>query len=190
MQINLDRAKAGNFLDFVETVWAAHKAGESWGDALSDTFADRLIKRYQKHIAAALRKVGFDIADDGVLDGDTLRNLINDRAGLNIEAWSGSALVGEVDALSRRELGAELGLDWPDGAGVDAITQLMSEKAVEAVQSGRANGFISAALVRKVRAEKAWAAGGVTVTTERQKILNRSYQKRYRHGHKEVWTNG
>lgn len=187
MKINLERAKAGNLLDLGEAIWDAYQDGGDFGNAVSEVLAEKMVERYQKRIAAALRAKGFDIEDDGTLDAETLRTLLNYRMGLSIEAWNPGAVAAAVDGLVRKKLGEELGLDVPEGVEPSQIKQLLIDRAIVELESGRGSEILGAHLVQGLTAARAWDAAGVP-EAERKKILSRWYQKKFRRTHKGVWT--
>ncbi len=186
MKVNLDRAKAGSLLDIAEELWAAHSAGASWSEATSEVLAERIIQRYRGHIAAALRSKGIEIADTDTLDGDTLLRIVNERSGLDIAALTPDAVRAALDAFMAARLSGVLGVEVASVQDVGAVKQSLIDAAASAVQSGRANAFMSKAMIKKIRVAKAWSAGGVVVD-ERRATLARWYQKKFRRTHKGVW---
>lgn len=186
MKIHLERADAGTILDIAGEIWAAHSNGETWSDATSETLVNRIIMRYRAHIAAALRKHGIEVEDTDTLDGETLLRIINARTGLDIAAWNHDAVKAALDTFMAARLSEVLGVEVASVQDVDAIKQLLIDAAADAVQSGRANEFISRAMIKKIRAAKAWRDGGV-VKEDRAATLNRWYQKKFRRSHVAVW---
>ena len=186
MKINIDRARAGSLLDIGEEVWTAHNAGASWSESTSQVLADKIIQRYRGHIAAALRSKGIEIADDESLDGDTLLRIINERVGLTIEAWNPDAVRAALDVFMAARLSGVLGVTIASVRDMDAVKQALIDAAAGAVESGRANAFVSRGMIKKIRAAKAWEEGAVPVE-DRRVTLSRWYQKKYRRTHKGVW---
>lgn len=187
MKINLDRAKAGGALEIAEEIWAAHSAGMDWSDAASDVLADNIIKKYRGHIAAALREKGIPIEDGDTLDGDTLLRIVNERAGLTIEAWTPDAVKVALDSFMAGRLSSLLGVEVASVQDVPGLKQSLIDAAAAAVASGRANAFVSKAMIKKIRSVKAWKEGGVITEEEKRLTINRWYQKKFRRTHKGVW---
>lgn len=186
MKIHIERANAGTLLDIGGEIWAAHSAGETWTDSMSQVLVDRIIQRYRGHIAAALRANGVELADTDTLDGETLLRIINERSGLDIQAWNVDAVKTALDTFMAARLSDALGVQVDSVQDVDAIKQSLMAAAADAVQSGRANAFISRAMIKKIRVAKAWNEGGVPVD-DRRKTLSRWYQKKFRRSHVAVW---
>lgn len=186
MKVNLDRAKAAVLTEMVDEVFEAHKEGEAWGDAVSQVLIERVITKYQKHIAAALRSKGIEFGDDETLDGETLLRVVNERSGLDIAQWTPDAVKVALDAFMARKLSAQLGVEIASVQNIDDVKQLMINAAGEAVASGRATAFVSKAMIKKMRERRAWKLGGVLVE-DRRKTLARWYQKKFRRSHIAVW---
>lgn len=186
MKVNLERVDAGTVLDLFERIWDLHSAGMSLDDAFSDVMADEIIQKYRPKIAAALRAKGVPIEDDDTLDGPTLLRIVNERAGLEIAAWTPDAVRVGLDAYMSRRLSAVLGVEVASVQDIAAVKQSLLDAAGAAVVSGRANHFISKMQIKKMRVAKAWKDGGVPVE-DRAVTLSRWYQKKYRRTHKGVW---
>lgn len=187
MKINLDRAKAGSILEIAEAIWDAYRAGATWDAAVSDVLADKVVEKYRYHIAAALRDKGVDFGDADTLDGDTLRRIIGDRVGVVIESWTPEALKVAFDGVMARQLSMRLGVTVDSVQDIEAVKAALLAAARDAVESGRASAFVSRAMIKKIRAKKAWVENGVPEKEDQQAVRNRWYQKKFRRTHRGVW---
>jgi hypothetical protein len=173
-------------LDIGEEFYEAYKAGASFSQAANEVLANRIVERYRGHIAAALRDKGVQIADDETLDAASVLAIINERTGLQIAEWTPDAVKLALDEFMAGRLSDVLGVEVASVQDVDGIRQSLIDSASSALQSGRANAFMSRGMIKKIRAAKAWKDGGVPVD-ERRATLSRWYQKKFRRTHKSVW---
>lgn len=187
MKISLNQAKSKSLIDIGEAIYDAHAlSGGSWSDAASDVLADRIIERYQVHISAALGRAGIVLNEGETLDGATLLRVVNERAGVDIQAWTPEAVRVAFDGFMSRRLSESLGVEVQSVQDLAGVKQSLIDAAAAAVQSGRGNAFIGRGMIAKIRAAKAWKEGGVPVE-DRRAVLSRWYQKKYRRSHKGVW---
>jgi len=186
MKIKLDRANLGNSLDLAEHYWDLHQAGLSWTDAASQIVAEKAVERYQGHLVAAFNRYGIPLGDDGVITVEVLRQTIENRTGMQISSLTPDSVLQAVDGQMSRELSDYLGVELTTVTNAGAIKAALIESAKQAVVSGRATKLISKAMIRQARKVKTFKAQGVD-TNDRDKLLNRAYQKKYRQRFKEVW---
>lgn len=186
LHIAVDRANAGTAFDIAERLWDAHSAGASWSDALTQEIADRAIERYQKHIRAGLARAGVFLDEGEKLDSQTLLRIVQDKTGLTIDTLTPDAVAAAVKGQLSARLSEGLGIDIGTVQNGEQLKAALIDATKRAVMSGRANGLITSTMIKKIRALKAWRESGID-PLERQRLLNRAYQKAYRRTHREVW---
>lgn len=158
-------------------------------DAVSNVVAARALEKYQDHIRAAFSRAGVDLNPGEVLTVDVLLRVIREKSGLEVDTLSAAGIYSAVDAQLTSQLSSRLGVELPTVmGGVDVIKTALINAAKDAVSSGRATGFISAALIKRIRTIKTLGIDGAKTEEERKKTMSRIYQKRYRRKNREVWV--
>lgn len=188
MKINLQRAKSAAASDTAMEIAQAVAAGQPIDDVIADQLMEHAINKFRPHIAAALRRHGVNLDDDATLDADTLMTIVNEKSGLSLDGWSADSVLAAVDTMIAARVSVRLGVEVQSVQDVEGLRQSLIDSAVSAIQSGRANAFISRAMISKFRKEKAFRESGMETEDDQRKLMNRWYQKKYRRTHKAVWA--
>lgn len=158
-------------------------------DAVARVVAEKALEKYQGHIRAAFARVGIVLADGEVINVDVLLRVINEKSGLEIDTLSAAGVSAAVDTQLSAAISQRLGVDLPTVmGGIDVIKTALINAAKDAVSSGRATGFLTAAIIKKIRTVKTFENAGLLTEDERIKTLARIRQKKYRRANREVWV--
>ena len=158
-------------------------------DAVARVVAEKALEKYQGHIRAAFARVGIVLADGEVINVDVLLRVINEKSGLEIDTLSAAGVSAAVDAQLSAAISQRLGVELPTVmGGIDVIKTALINAAKDAVSSGRATGFLTAAIIKKIRTVKTFENAGLLTEDERIKTLARIRQKKYRRANREVWV--
>lgn len=187
VHIAIDRANAGTAFDIFEKALDAYEAGQPLDEFAAQEIADRAIERYQKHVRAGLARAGVELAEGEKLDSAALLRIIESRTGLEIRALTPEAVSAAVQGQISARISASLGVEVEGITNGEQLKAALITMAKNAVQTGRGNALITRAMIKRLRALKAWQTSGID-QLERQRMLNRAYQKEYRRTHKEVWV--
>lgn len=182
------RVREGFWNDVIEGAWERYKAGgrESMQDAVSQELVDRALARYSEKIRAMFARGGVVIDQEQPITMAVLTDLISDRTGLDLSDLSPETVAAAVD----KELSARLS----DALQVPVTTVFDKEKLGEdlkagvrlAIADGRGAALLTKAMVKTARAYATWKRYGVE-EHERRRIMNRSYQAKYRLTHRQEW---
>lgn len=189
-KVAMSRENISTSIDIVRTIVDLMVDGEMPAvDAVSNVVAARALEKYQDHIRAAFSRAGVDLNPGEVLTVDVLLRVIREKSGLEVDTLSAAGIYSAVDAQLTSQLSSRLGVELPTVmGGVDVIKTALINAAKDAVSSGRATGFISAALIKRIRTIKTLGIDGAKTEEERKKTMSRIYQKRYRRKNREVWV--
>lgn len=158
-------------------------------DAVARVVAEKALEKYQGHIRAAFARVGIVLADGEVINVDVLLRVINEKSGLEIDTLSAAGVSAAVDTQLSAAISQRLGVELPTVmGGIDVIKTALINAAKDAVSSGRATGFLTAAIIKKIRTVKTFENAGLLTEDERIKTLARIRQKKYRRANREVWV--
>lgn len=181
-----DRAHAGTALDIAREIYARHEAGEEWDEAAATVVADRALVKYQGHVRAGLDRAGIKLEEGETVNVDTIKRIINDKTGLELDSLSPEAVQEAVKAKVTAKVSEMAGVDVSGVTDAESLKEALIAGAKAAVESGRPSGLITAGMIKKIRQAKAFVAADKT-SADRRKLMNRIYQKRYRRTHREVW---
>lgn len=189
-KVAMSRENISTSIDIVRTIVDLMIDGDMPAvDAVSNVVAARALEKYQDHIRAAFSRAGVDLNPGEVLTVDVLLRVIREKSGLEVDTLSAAGIYSAVDAQLTSQLSSRLGVELPTVmGGVDVIKTALINAAKDAVSSGRATGFISAALIKRIRTIKTLGIDGAKTEEERKKTMSRIYQKRYRRKNREVWV--
>lgn len=189
-KVAMSRENISTSIDIVRTIVDLMIDGDMPAvDAVSNVVAARALEKYQDHIRAAFSRAGVDLNPGEVLTVDVLLRVIREKSGLEVDTLSAAGIYSAVDAQLTSQLSSRLGVALPSVmGGVDVIKTALINAAKDAVSSGRATGFISAALIKRIRTIKTLGIDGAKTEEERKKTMARIYQKRYRRKNREVWV--
>lgn len=189
-KVAMSRENISTSIDIVRTIVDLMIDGDMPAvDAVSNVVAARALEKYQDHIRAAFSRAGVDLNPGEVLTVDVLLRVIREKSGLEVYTLSAAGIYSAVDTQLTSQLSSRLGVELPTVmGGVDVIKTALINAAKDAVSSGRATGFISAALIKRIRTIKTLGIDGAKTEEERKKTMSRIYQKRYRRKNREVWV--
>ena len=188
-KVAMSRENISTSIDIVRTIVDLMIDGEMPAvDAVSNVVAARALEKYQDHIRAAFSRAGVDLNPGEVLTVDVLLRVIREKSGLEVDTLSAAGIYSAVDTQLTSQLSSRLGVELPTVmGGVDVIKTALINAAKDAVSSGRATGFISAALIKRIRTIKTLGIDGAKTEEERKKTTSRIYEKRKRRKNREVW---
>ena len=189
-KVAMSRENISTSIDIVRTIVDLMIDGEMPAvDAVSNVVAARALEKYQDHIRAAFSRAGVDLNPGEVLTVDVLLRVIREKSGLEVDTLSAAGIYSAVDTQLTSQLSSRLGVELPTVmGGVDVIKTALINAAKDAVSSGRATGFISAALIKRIRTIKTLGIDGAKTEEERKKTTSRIYEKRKRRKNREVWV--
>jgi hypothetical protein len=183
LSINTMRADAGARLA-INAAIDRERIDDLPRGSLSEGVADAIILIYRDKVEAALRRAGIEVEAGGVLNVDTLRELVSKRAGIELDSWGADDVrEGVAKAINSRvseAIGVEIDLSG------DVRSQLVAA-AVEAVAGNRPNKLVSQSVIDRLRDVAALRALGLDKSRKRL-IDNRASAKKYRANHRQIWV--
>ena len=186
-KVAMSRENISTSIDIVRTIVDLMIDGDMPAvDAVSNVVAARALEKYQDHIRAAFSRAGVDLNPGEVLTVDVLLRVIREKSGLEVDTLSAAGIYSAVDTQLTSQLSSRLGVELPTVmGGVDVIKTALINAAKDAVSSGRATGFISAALIKRIRTIKTLGIDGAKTEEERKKTMSRKKQKKNRRKNRE-----
>lgn len=188
-KVSISRENVSTSLDIVQACIDMKLDGDmTWSEVVAQMVAEKALMKYQGHIRAAFARVGADIGEDETITVPVLLRVIEQKSGLTIDSLTPDGVLSAVDAQLSTQLSNRFGVEIPTvTGGVEVIKTALINAAKDAVASGRATAFITAAIIKKIRTIKTFDGASINTEEERKKTMNRIYQKRYRRKNKEVW---
>lgn len=181
------RAKLGALNDAVNAVWDRYAAGEDLQPAIADAIADAVIKRYEVKLRNGLSRAGVELEEGERLDADKIKQIIEDRTGLELESLSPATVVQAVDKKLAARLSEKLGTQVTSVLNKDTLIAELREYVVEELRSGRAAALISRKALKAAR-RMATLKRAESDAAELRRASGAEYQKRYRRTHKQQWV--
>lgn len=186
LQILRERVGEGVERAVAEAAWRAFQDGQPIGQAVAEAIAQVAIDKYRGKIIHALQRAGLPIEDDAVMTVETMKTIISEQSGVVIDNLTPEGVLSALDREASALLSREFGFHVQSVRDPEAILQSARAAFEEAIRTGRATKFITAARIRKIRRIATYVRRGKQFSSRRQ-ILLAQYQKRYRRTHKEIW---
>jgi hypothetical protein len=186
--VAVDRVSAGVESKAAQGIYERWKAGMDIKDIVEATVIDFAIEKYREKIVTALRRAGFEVAENAALNQETLAAMLGGRMGVELPDLSPESITLAVTERLKNEASRVLGLDVADIESWDGevLKEAIKKSALAAVQSGRATKFLSFAKIRALKKLATWKRGNIAQDDQR-KYMARWYQKKFRRSHKLVW---
>lgn len=180
----LARFRAGEGIenDIANAILDALTNDEPVTDAVVQVLLDSAIERYQGHIAAMLRRGGFDVEDGEPITIDLLMERISAATGLELDDLSIESITSAVDSLAAERLSSALGIDVSTVMDTGTLLDELEAGAVAAFADG-ASGLVSSRLYNQARNAATWARLGV----DKKQVQNVLAQRKYRQSNIYDW---
>lgn len=180
----LARFRAGEGIenDIANAILDALTNDESVTDAVVEVVLDRAIERYQGHIAAMLRRGGFDVEDGEPITVELLMEKISAATGLDLDDLSIDAITAAVDTLAADRLSNALGIEVSTVIDTATLLDELEAAAVAAFADGAA-GLVPRGLYNRARNAATWARLGV----DKKQVQNVLAQRKYRQSNIYDW---
>lgn len=182
------RVREGFWNDVIDGAWQRYKDGgrESVQDAVTDELVDRALGRYAEKIRAMFARGGIHIDPYQPITADFLAQLLSDRTGLQIDNLNPETIKAAVD----KELSLRL-----SGVLLVPVSTVFDKERLKtdliagvrlAIADGRGAALLTKAMHKTARAYATWKRYSVD-EHEKRRILNRSYQRKYRLSYRQKW---
>ncbi len=182
------RVREGFWNDVIEGAWERYKAGgsESVRDALSEELIDRALGRYAEKIRAMFARGGIDIDPEQPITADFLAQLLSDRTGLQIDNLNPETIKAAVDKELSQRLSGVLLVPVSTVFDKERLKTDLIAGVRLAIADGRGAALLTKAMHKTARAYATWKRHSVD-EHEKRRILNRSYQRKYRLSYRQEW---
>lgn len=182
------RVREGFWNDVIDGAWERYKDGgrESVRDAVTQELLDRALERYSDKIRAMFARGGVHIDAGEKITADFLTRLISERTGLDIYDLSPESIKDAVDRELTARLSEVLQVQVTSVFNEAQLKEDLKAGIRLAIADGRGAALLTKAMVKSARAYATWKRYSVE-ENEQRRILNRSYQRKYRQSYKLVW---
>ncbi|WP_156480061.1 hypothetical protein [Collimonas pratensis] len=169
------------------------KGGSYSPNAIWESLKVILLSRMTKHCYAAMRRHGFEIADDELPTKQVLTREISRKTGIEFsDITNHEAVISDIDKHVTNKINVALSTNLVsvmDQAAlksgiVDVIVAQVGAGGIGAVMNGARANMLRSGIVYAVAFE---GKQTFNVSTEHRKMMQRIYQRRYRRTHKKVW---
>ncbi len=181
------RASRGAINDLIDSAYEHYKehGRESWIDAFREAAADKVLQRYDEKIRNGFERAGLTLPE-GELTQANMLSLVGEQTGLELSNLDPDAVMKAVDKLLSERLGAHLGVPITSVFDKQALLQSVNAAVVQAIQSGRAQAWISAKSYTAARRYATYKRRNIDKPTA--EVLDaRARQKKYRRTHVLKW---
>jgi hypothetical protein len=161
--------------------WDGSQPSDGW-----DSVADWALARYDLRIRAKFEAMGLKIESEGPITVESIREAVSSKSGLTIEELTPQGIAKALDAKLAAELSREMRLEVSTVFDQETLKQEIKNQVIDALGSGSGAGVVTGRTLHALRFAATFAKAGI-VGDEKQTLINRYKQKKYRRSHRQIW---
>ena len=148
--------------------------------------ADLALTYYDRRIRAFFRRANIEIGDD-VLTVDSIQKKIEASTGLEIAEFTAAGLLLALEKPLARALSELLGFVVTAVFDKVELKRQIKEHVIQRLADGEGGGILKGKTLHRLREAATYAQSGLGAGDKRR-VLNRSYQRKYRQSHTRTWV--
>lgn len=154
--------------------------------AVFEPVANRALSYYDKRIRAHFAKHGIDIGDD-ILTVESIREKVEASTGLQISELTAEGVLEALERPLAKSVSELLGFAVTKVFDRVEFELQVREHVKRRLIDGEGGGVLTGQVLHDLRDAATWNQAGLS-SSERRRILNRAYQRKYRKEHAQTWV--